>query len=58
MPGPQASPPARVQLSSGSKNKDIDAFHWLLSTRAGGDAFGPSTMAFDYFESFCQAMLT
>jgi len=26
---------------------------------AGGDACGPSTMAFDYFESFChEAMLT
>ena len=34
-------------------------FTWLLSTRAGGDACGPSTMAFDYFESCShKAMLT
>jgi len=35
--GPQASPPARVQLSPRWQ------FTWLFSTRAGGDACGPST---------------
>jgi hypothetical protein len=34
-------------------------FTWLLSTRAGGDACGPSMILFDYFESFSDvAMLT
>jgi len=27
-------------------------WRWFFSTRAGGDACGPSTMVFDYFDSF------
>jgi len=43
--GPQASPPARAQHNQEHLPESLDEMSWFFSTRAGGDACGPRTMA-------------